>query len=59
MKGLGAVSRESGHSRVPAPPERMTGTIGRVMKRHLGSVGKVDSSRLKSRAFTPLHITGR
>ncbi len=28
MKGLGACSRDSGHSRVPAPPDRMTGTIG-------------------------------
>src|SRR5450432_3086225 len=26
MNGLGADSRDSGHSRVPAPPERMTGT---------------------------------
>src|SRR5690242_8806602 len=26
MKGLGAASRESGQSRVPAPPERMIGT---------------------------------
>ena len=28
MNGFGAASRESGQSRVPAPPERMTGTIG-------------------------------
>jgi hypothetical protein len=26
MKGFGAVSRDNGHSRVPAPPERMMGT---------------------------------
>ena len=26
IDGLGADSRDSGHSRVPAPPERMTGT---------------------------------
>jgi len=25
-KGFGAVSRDSGHRRVPAPPERMIGT---------------------------------
>src|ERR1700741_1439345 len=33
MNGLGAVSREIGHSRVPAPPERMTGTTIRLMRR--------------------------
>src|SRR3990167_2153524 len=26
IKGLGCPSRETGHSRVPAPPERITGT---------------------------------
>jgi hypothetical protein len=26
MNGFGAVSRDSGQSRVPAPPERMMGT---------------------------------
>jgi hypothetical protein len=25
MKGFGSASRETGHSRVPAPPESMTG----------------------------------
>ena len=28
MKAFGAISRESGHSRVPAPPDRITGTSG-------------------------------
>ena len=27
IDGFGAVSRESGHKRVPAPPERITGTM--------------------------------
>jgi hypothetical protein len=27
IDGFGAVSRDSGHSRVPAPPERTTGTM--------------------------------
>src|SRR5579864_4256634 len=26
MKGLGCASRDTGHSRAPAPPERITGT---------------------------------
>ena len=29
MNGFGAISRDSGHSRVPAPPERITGIRGR------------------------------
>src|SRR5438094_5860323 len=28
MKGFGAASRESGHNRVPAPPDKMIGTNG-------------------------------
>jgi hypothetical protein len=28
MKGLGSASRDTGHSRDPAPPERITGKIG-------------------------------
>jgi hypothetical protein len=32
MKGLGAASRESGQSRVPAPPERMIGTSGMCVR---------------------------
>src|SRR5271156_1905235 len=28
MNGLGAASRDKGHKRVPAPPDRITGMIG-------------------------------
>ena len=41
MNGLGAASRESGHRRVPAPPERITGTIGRRTRRCPFRVGGV------------------
>ena len=37
MNGFGAASRESGHRRVPAPPERMTGTIGVMERREVGN----------------------
>jgi hypothetical protein len=46
MNGLGAVSRESGHRRVPAPPERMTGTMA-VMR---------DQERANRRFYRVRHV---
>src|ERR1700682_362376 len=41
MKGFGAVSRDNGHSRVPAPPERMMGTSAMMKALRESKVAKV------------------
>ena len=40
MNGLGEASRDSGHSRVPAPPDRITGTMGVATEVGIGGEGR-------------------
>jgi hypothetical protein len=39
MKGLGYASRDTGHSREPAPPERITGTSMLALRFFLLGIG--------------------
>jgi hypothetical protein len=45
IDGFGALSRDSGQRRVPAPPERMTGTMGAVAEggTGMGSLVRVNA----------------